>query len=266
MPRLSDSKYLLTKQYQNAANLQTRISLHKKFSTNTYGWFLWVFDHLDLPPICKILELGCGPGDLWLENMARIPNSWQLTLSDFSSGMVEQARHRLHKQLHAFTFELMNAQSIPPEDDDFDAVIANHMLFHVPSRARALSEIRRVLKPGGHLYATTVGEGHMQELSILMHKFDPDLRFDFQKTIVEFTIENGSSQIEACFSNVTVNRYNDDLIITESSPLADYIMSSSRLNAATNIREPLNEFIAVEVEQNKGIIRITKDSGIFIAS
>ena len=266
MSKLSDPEYLLTKQYQTAANLQTRIRLHEKFSTNSYGWFPWVFDQLDLPPTCRILDLGCGPGDLWLENMARIPNSWQLTLSDFSSGILEQARHRLHKQLHAFTFELMNAQSIPHEDNDFDAVIANHMLYHVPNRARALSEIRRVLKTGGHLYATTVGEDHMQELSILLHKFDPDLRFDFQKTIVEFTLENGRSQLEACFSNVAVQHYNDDLIITESSLLADYIMSGSRLNTAINRRGTLIEFIAVEMEQNKGIIRITKDSGIFIAS
>ena len=266
MSKLSNPQYLLTKQYQNAANLQTRIRLHEKFSTNSYGWFPWVFDHLDLLPTCRILELGCGPGDLWLENMARIPNSWQLTLSDFSSGMLEQARLRLHKQLHAFTFELMNAQSIPHEDNDFDAVIANHILYHVPNRAAALSEIRRVLKPGGHLYATTVGEDHMQELSILLHKFDPDLRFDFQNTIIEFTLENGSSQLEACFSNVTVQRYNDDLIITESSPLADYIMSGSRLNATTNRRDALIEFIAAEMEQNNGIIQITKDSGIFIAS
>jgi len=266
MPRISDPEYLLTKQYQNAANLQTRIRLHKKFSTNTAGWFPWVFDRFNLPPTCRILELGCGPGDLWLENMALIPADWQLTLSDFSPGMLEQTRHRLHNQPHAFTFERTNAQSIPHEDDEFDAVIANHMLYHVPDRAKALSEIRRVLKPDGHLYATTVGEGHMQELSILVHKFDPSLSIDFHDTIVEFTLENGCSQIEVCFSNVTVQRFNDELVITESPPLADYIMSGFGLNATTSRRDVFIEFITVEMEQNNGIIRVTKDSGIFVAS
>ena len=266
MPRLTDPKYLITKQYPNAANLQTRISLHKKFSTNTTGWFPWVFDHLNLPPTCRILELGCGPGNLWLENMTHIPTGWQLTLSDFSAGMLEQTRHHLHNQPHAFTFERINAQSIPHEDDEFDAVVANHMLYHVPDRTRALSEIRRVLKPGGHFYATTVREGHMQELSILLHKFDPSLGIDFDKTIVEFTLENGRSQLEACFSNIAVQRFNDELIITEASPLADYNMSGFGLNAAAARRDAFIEFIVTEMEQNNGIIRITKDSGIFIAS
>ena len=266
MSKLSDSKYLLTEQYQDAANLQTRISLHKKFSTNTYGWFPWVFDHFDLPPTCKILELGCGPGDIWLENMARIPAGWQLTLSDFSPGMLEQTRRHLHNQPHAFTFERINAQSIPYDDNEFDAVIANHMLYHVPDRARALSEIRRVLKPGRYLTATTVGAGHMQELPTLLHKFDPDLSIEFQNTIVEFTLENGGSQLEACFSSVTLQRYNDELVITEASPLVDYIMSGFGLNATSDKREALFEFIAAEMEQHDGIFRITKDSGIFIAS
>jgi len=62
VPRLSDPNYLLTKQYPNAANLQTRIGLHKKFSTNMIGWFPWMFDHFNLPPTSKILELGLWSG------------------------------------------------------------------------------------------------------------------------------------------------------------------------------------------------------------
>ena len=106
----------------------------------------------------------------------------------------------------------------------------------------------------------------MQELTILLHKFDPSRGIDFDKTIVEFTLENGRSQLEACFSNIAVQRYNDELIITEASPLADYIMSGFGLNATAARRDAIIRFIAIEMEQNDGIIRITKDSGIFIAS
>ncbi|MCJ7659570.1 MAG: hypothetical protein MUO67_10515, partial [Anaerolineales bacterium] len=73
-------------------------------------------------------------------------------------------------------------------------------------------------------------------------------------------------QIEACFSNVAVQRFNDELIITEASPLADYNMSGFGLNAAAARRDAIIEFIVTEMEQNNGIIRITKVSGIFIAS
>jgi len=266
MSELSNSQYLLTKQYQNAANLRARINLHKKFSTNAYGWFPWVFDHFDLPPTCKILELGCGPGDLWFENTARMPPGWQITLSDFSAGMLEQTRHLLQDQPHSFTFELINAQSIPYEQDYFDAVVANHMLYHLSDRARALSEIRRVLKPGGQFYATTVGEEHMQELSLLLRKFDDNLRIDFQKTVAGFSLENGRAQLETWFSNITVRRYIDDLIIAEPLPLSDYLMSSFHPEAVKNKQDALIAFVASEIEQSNGSIRITKDSGIYIAS
>jgi SAM-dependent methyltransferase len=207
MPIISDTKYLLTEQYRDAVNLKTRINLHKKFSTNTCGWFPWVFDHIKLPPSCKILELGCGPGDLWFENIERLPSGWQLTLSDFSPGMLEKSWHNLQNQPRAFNFNLIDAQSIPYEDNEFEGVIANHMLYHMPDRAKAFAEIRRVLKPGGILYATTVGEAHMQELTTLLHKFDPGLDNDFNITIIEFTLKNGRAQLEKWFHNISVQRY-----------------------------------------------------------
>ncbi len=55
-------------------------------------------------------------------------------------------------------FKEIDAQSIPFEDETFDAVIANHMLYHVPDRPKAIAEIKRVLKPGGRLIATTIGK------------------------------------------------------------------------------------------------------------
>ena len=92
MHKLNDPDYLLNEQYQDAGNLNARIRLHIEFSTNKYGWFPWVFDRYDLPEKCRILELGCGPGDLWGENMHRISPGWEITLSDFSPGMLEKAQ------------------------------------------------------------------------------------------------------------------------------------------------------------------------------
>lgn len=72
MSKIDDPEYLLNQQYHNADKLNARIRLHAEFSTNPYGWLQWVFDHFDLPKYARILELGCGPGNLWLENQARI--------------------------------------------------------------------------------------------------------------------------------------------------------------------------------------------------
>ena len=134
MPELNDAAYLLRKQYRDASNLNARIDLHKLYSTNTYDWFHWIFDHFEIPAVARVLELGCGPANLWQKNLHRIPEGWDITLSDLSPGMVDKARENLADSAHPFHLQTINAQDIPFPDADFDAVIANHMLYHVPDR------------------------------------------------------------------------------------------------------------------------------------
>src|SRR5262245_27416976 len=164
MSKFTDQQYLKTDQYKDARNLDARVEIHRRFSTNPYGWYNWVFDTLlRLPADAKILELGCGPAHMWRECSSRIPTGWDITLSDLSSGMVDAAWRNLVVTGRAFNFKEIDAQEIPFADEKFDAVIANHMLYHVPDRSKAIGEIKRVLRPGGHLIATTVGENHMKE-------------------------------------------------------------------------------------------------------
>jgi hypothetical protein len=66
----------LHRQYGDASNLNARTALHQLYSTHPRGWHAWVFDHLHLPPRAHILELGCGPGNLWVKHLQRIPNGW----------------------------------------------------------------------------------------------------------------------------------------------------------------------------------------------
>lgn len=68
---------------------------------------------------------------------------------------------------HRFTFAQADAQALPFRDASFDAVIANHMLYHVPDIPRALGEVRRVLKPSGFCYAATMGVANMREVDEL---------------------------------------------------------------------------------------------------
>ena len=112
----------------------------------------------------RILEIGYGPADLWVQNLDRLPAGWTITLTDFSVGMIEAAQRNLAGAGRPFTFRPMNAQSIPFDTATFDAVIANHMLYHVPDLTKAVAEIHSVLKPGGTLYAATNGKGHLREL------------------------------------------------------------------------------------------------------
>ncbi len=220
-------KYLLTKQYNNSRNLKARIEIHERFSTNKDNWQRWVFDHFKIPASAHVIELGCGPGELWVRNRDRIPDDWHITLSDFSPGMVQEAEQRLGESGHDFMYKQVDAQSIPFEDAYFDAVIANHMLYHVPDGAKALAEIRRVLKPGRRFYAATNGETHMAELKKLVGEFNmADIARWDAFTINSFRQENGREELSNWFDHVEMHIYEDGLLITEAEPLVAYVLST----------------------------------------
>ncbi len=75
-------------QYANAENLNTRISIHQKYSTNKMGFGNWIFSNYKISQGMKVLELGCGTGDMWKGHEDLISRCDSLVLSDFSEGML----------------------------------------------------------------------------------------------------------------------------------------------------------------------------------
>jgi SAM-dependent methyltransferase len=264
MSRFTDQQYLKTDQYKNSSNLDARAEIHRRFSTNPYGWFNWFFERLlKLPEGARILELGCGPAYLWKECSGRIPTDWNITLSDLSSGMLDAAWRNLVVTGRAFKFEEIDAQSIPYDDETFDAVIANHMLYHVPDRRKAIEEIKRVLKPNGHLFATTIGKNHLKEIANWLRQVN--LGSDFESFGSPFTLENGLEQLNRPFSQVTVSRYPDNLHVTEIRPIVAYIRSSIHAKELSGEKlSNLQHDLEKELDE-KGKIFISKDSGLFEA-
>ena len=263
MSKFTDQNYLKTDQY--SSNLNARALIHQRFSTNPYGWFKWVFDVLlKLPANAKILELGCGPGYMWKDNANRIPAAWDITLSDLSSGMLDSAWRSLVVTGRNYKFKEIDAQHIPFEDETFDAVIANHMLYHVPDRPKAIGEIKRVLKTGGHFFATTVGDNHLKEITNWFRQIHKSEVWDSFSNL--FTLENGLDQVKPFFPNVTVSRYEDNLHVTEMEPLIAYFRSGVRVGELSD-----DEFAKLESDlkkelKEKGMVFIQKDSGLFEAT
>src|SRR5215211_1301660 len=261
MSKFTDQQYLKNDQYKDSSNLDARVAIHDRFSTNPYGWFNWVFDTLmKLPARARILELGCGHGILWKSVADRIPVGWDITLSDLSSGMLDAAWRNLVVTGRAFQFKEIDAQSIPFEDETFDAVIANFMLYHVPNRPKTPQEIKRVLKPGGTLIAATVGDNHLKEMMDYLQQVH--LGNIWESYANPFTLENGLKQLQSVFNNISLSRYEDGLNITEIEPIMAYIRSSMR---STELSEDELVTVRANLEQElkeKGRIFITKDSGL----
>jgi ubiquinone/menaquinone biosynthesis C-methylase UbiE len=263
-----DKHYLATQQYRDASNLNARGALHARYGTNPYPWFRWVFDQVIsvAPPAARILEVGAGPAGFWRENLDRLPADWRISLTDLSEGMVAEERAAL--TLPAFDCAVADVESLPFPDGAFDLAIANHMLYHVPDRPKALGELRRVLRPGGALLAATNGQDNMRELDELLRSIAPDVATAEWKASFRhpFNLENGAGQLAPFFEQIELRRYDDGLDVTDIEPLVAYVRSID----APGLRDAsagalLAEQASAIMRANNGIFHITKSVGMFVA-
>jgi SAM-dependent methyltransferase len=260
---MTDPAYLRDHQYRDSTNLSARANLHQHFSTNPHSWPRWVFGQIRLAPGMRVLELGCGNAALWQENRDQLPSGCAITLSDFSSGMLQTAREQLGPLAARFNYEIIDAQTIEYDTNTFDVVIANHMLYHVPDRERAITEIHRVLRDGGTLYAATNGAAHMSELDDLLRAVVPEVQQDDTRS--RFTLENGAQQLGRSFAAVTVTPYPDALDVPVAEPLIQYILSTAAAELLDDqklarIRAAIDGDIAAY-----GRFRISKSVGLLTA-
>lgn len=270
MSRLTDQAYLSAEQYKTPANLNARVDLHRLFCTNPYGWHPWVLDQLAPRPGARVLEVGGGPGWFWRENRERLPAGVRLTFSDYSLGMLREARSGLAGPerpvgMRGLDFVNLDVQAIALPAGAFDLVIANHMLYHAPDLPRAVRELARVLAPGGRLCAATNGDVHLRELYALMRAFEPHYPSLFCET-VSYRLENAAEWLAPAFAHVEVRRYPDVLWVTEARPLVDYVLSSS--TAAGRIDPDRAPELAAAIQAQidaAGGFRVTKDAGVVIA-
>ena len=86
MNKLADAEHIAA-QYKDATRFEARVRIYKLYATNPQPWLGWLFDCLQLGAEEVVLELGAGTGNIWLENLERIPEQAQIMLSDFSSGI-----------------------------------------------------------------------------------------------------------------------------------------------------------------------------------
>lgn len=104
---------------------------------------------VSLRPTDRLIDIASGPGTL---ACLAAPMVARVDAVDFSSGMIEELRKRAPKNVDA---KVMDAQSLDFPDASFDAAFCMFAYFFFPDRAKAFSEMLRVLKPGGRAVIAT---------------------------------------------------------------------------------------------------------------
>jgi SAM-dependent methyltransferase len=226
-------------QYRDTSRLDTRVGLYERFGRHEEPWYDWLLRQLGPLQGERILDVGAGSAGIWRANTAVLPAGLRLALVDRSPAMLVAGRERGAAELCCAGAD---AQALPFRDETFDALLAAHMLYHVGDRSRALSEMRRVLRPGGRLCVATNAWTHLIELRELAGRFGlGGALFAVGRSQAGFDVECAADEVHAVFGAVRVELRRSVLEITEAAPAVDYVRSVLPEGGSQH-EEPLEAF------------------------
>ena len=263
---------VVQQQYASDIYLRIRQETHEQYSVPRINFPEWVLSRIQWRGDEQVLDVGSGMGVYYNQLHHDLPAVHYYAV-DQSIGML---------RLHSAQGDLVlgDAQSLPYADQSFDVVMANHMLYHVPDIERALSEIRRVLKPDGVLIAATNSVQSMPEFHALFRRAMLLLSTPGQiysqpplPAQINFALENGTRMLARHFYAVVRHDLPSTLVFPSIEPVMAYLESTRA------IREPqLPESIRWDdlmmvmrdqisrVLNHFGELVVNKVSGVLIAS
>lgn len=159
----------------------------------------------------RVLEVGCGQG--WASEWIKDELGAEVVAVDQSERMVELTRRR------GVDAHVGDVQDLAFEDGSFDAALAAWMLYHVPDLDRGLSELARVLRPGGRLVAVTNAPESLHELwTLLGADRTPFL-------IAGFHSDNGAEILRRHFQHVEVRQAAGTVTFADPEAVQRYVDS-----------------------------------------
>jgi SAM-dependent methyltransferase len=166
----------------------------------------------------RVLEVGCGQG--WAAEWIQAELGAEVVAIDKSERMVELTRAR------GVDARIGDVQELDFEDGSFDAALAAWMLYHVPDLDRGLSELARVLRPGGRLVAVTNAPESLHELwTLLEADRTPFLAAGFHS-------DNGAEILRRHFGQVEVREAAGTVTFADREAVQRYVDSLVTVSAS----------------------------------
>ncbi|MBN1137731.1 MAG: methyltransferase domain-containing protein [Anaerolineae bacterium] len=212
--------------YADDTRLSVRRRTHALYTVDPVDFGRWTLERLAWRGSERVLDVGCGSGDL-LRGMARQRPDWATLVGfDLSPGMANRAAD-LAQGLPA-RFFVGDAQALPFPDALFDVVMARHVLFYVPDIDQAVAEAARVLRPGGRLLATTNSAYTMPEYQAYLQRAAarfPNL-VNTKAVTNRFSLEEGPVFLAPHFDRVETHTLHGALRFPAAQPFVDYVAST----------------------------------------
>jgi ubiquinone/menaquinone biosynthesis C-methylase UbiE len=257
-----NKKYLKEEQYKSSKNLSARIVIHQKFRTNPESFYGWIWKNYKINKPLKILEVGCGTGEFWLENYSNLPSGSEILMTDFSEGMIEKVKSKIN--FEHVKLEVADIDNLPYPDNSFDLVMAHHVIYHAADKDKAISELKRVVKSDGFVSITTNSEKHMLNVYTIAHSIDAN--FSMVRNIDGFTEEDADILLKKYFPNISKEIYEDMLEVDDLEFMIEYIKSTTeprKMNLREDFYDKYSEIVKHDIDE-KGHFDILKRSPLFI--
>lgn len=166
---------------------------------------------------------------------------------------------------------MADAQALPFPGDAFDVTLAMHMLYHVPDRALAIAELRRVLRPDGVALVVTNSQRHFAELDDLLVECAAAATGVERlpvRTFISFTLENGERELARQFSSIELRTLTSELVVDVVDPVLDYARSMNAFVADDSgqldgVLRELERRVTEMIEAD-GAVHITTEGGCFV--
>jgi SAM-dependent methyltransferase len=258
----TDPAVLRSSAYPDARNLTARRGLYR-YQRPAH----------DLPGIAAgrlagipgaVLDVGCGDGILVRRLRADRSGSSVVAL-DLSAGMLDGV---------AAPAVAADAARLPFRDGSFAAVLAMHMLYHVPDVDAAVREAARVLAPGGRYLVSTNSAADKAEMTQLWRTATGDALGAPIEDGVSFSrgfpLEQAPHILGRCFGEVTVTRLESVIVVPSVQPVADYFASYLPTlglgpEQERSVLEAVRRRVGLVIEQD-GAFRISCLSGLLVCS
>jgi len=264
---IGQDQQFLAEQYKSADNLALRRRTHEQYGEQQADFITWNLDRLTWTGTEQVLDVGCGDGAYAAAAQERAKS---YIAGDLSQGMLDGLPGRVTYRVN------LNAQQLPFPDKSMDVILANHMLYHVSDQARAVSEFRRLLRPGGRLLAATNSTMNMPELRTLQMQIMANLgrdrtQINWPRSIPSFTLENGAELLTPYFNHVERHNLPGALIFPEPQPLINYLASMRARYLVSMLPEITWQMVADAMETilsahiaEHGQYRVSKLAGTFV--
>jgi SAM-dependent methyltransferase len=262
------------RQYATYDNLRVRQEIHDTYTVPQFDHTRWVIKAANWRGDEAVLDVGSGAGRYYDALTSLQPNVTYYGL-DLSPGMIIK-----HPASGDGRLLIADAGHIPYQDNAFDVIMANHMMYHLPDIDEALVEFRRVLKPEGVLLVATNSVQSMPELQVLMRRaivlltrtgasqVQPPLPASHR-----FALENGSRQLARHFFAVVRHEVPSKLVFTDIEPVMRYLETTREMREPQLPEDVLWDDVMMIMQQqithlihHLGELIITKSTGVLVAS